>query len=97
MIKSVFPIFLLILVAACGTKEKKVISDISIVPAPAKLTVGDDVIEWKDQVAIVADDQGQASAEFLSEFFKTKGMTISETGDQPINLSIVADSTLGKE
>jgi hexosaminidase len=98
MTRSFIPVLLLVLIFACGTKEKKTITNISVVPAPAKLTAGDDVIEWKDNVSIVADEGGQPSAEFLAEFFKTKGIAVSETaGEQSINLSIVADSTLGKE
>src|SRR5687767_4905829 len=98
MIKSFIPVFFLILVTACGTKEKPTQDNFSTVPAPAKLTAGDGMMEWKGEVSIVADQAGEASAEFLSAFFKTKGITTSSTpGSQSINLSVVSDSTLGKE
>lgn len=98
MIKSFIPVFFLILVTACGTKEKPTQANFSIIPAPAKLTAGDEILEWKDEVSIVADQAGEASAEFLSEFFKTKGITTaSSPGSEAINLSVVSDSTLGKE
>ena len=97
MIKSFIPLFLLILVTACGTKFEKRTSELSVVPVPAKLTAGEWMFEWEENVAINADDAGEASAEFLSEFFKTKGIEVSQSAPQSINLNIVADSTLGKE
>src|SRR5688572_17213671 len=98
MIKSFIPLCFLILATVCGTKEKKSTADLSIVPIPAKISAGDGMIEWEGNVAIIADGEGAASAEFISEFFKTKGIEVSQSpAPQSINLSIVSDSTLGKE
>src|SRR5688572_16190486 len=99
MIKSFVSLLIIILITACGTQETKPSPDsFSIVPVPAKLTAGTGTLQWSESVSIVADADGEPSAEFLSEFFSTKGVSVSESDSPyPITMKITSDSTLGQE
>jgi hypothetical protein len=76
MTKSFISFLIIILITACSTQETKHSPDsFSIVPVPAKLTPGNGTVQWGDEVAIVADEEGEPSADFLSEFFSSKGVS----------------------
>src|SRR6478735_4470596 len=92
--------FVLIGITSC--KEKKPV-EINIIPKPVSIVKGNNWIEWKKEIQIIAATEDEKSvASFLQEFLQTKGVRASivaeegSTGDQTV-LSIAKNASLGDE
>src|SRR5690349_7106225 len=103
MTKSSIVVLLLFILASCSSpKEKNSPDSYSIIPKPVKLVPSDGVYKWNDEVIILTSEEGESSASFLSDFFKTKNIASSiikeqTTGSSQITLSIQIDSLLKEE
>jgi len=92
-------LFICLLIAGCAKKE---IAPPDIVPKPVSLVAGDDIVQWKNQVTIVAKNEDEKHvASLLQEFFKSKGIeasiTESSNEENQITLLTATDETLQEE
>src|SRR6478609_1910544 len=102
MTKSTIAVLILYFLASCSAPEKNSPDSYSIIPKPVKLVPNDGSFKWNNEVTILSSEEGQSSASFLSDFFKTKNISASIASDQSANdyqitLSIQSDSVLKEE
>lgn len=103
MTKSTITVLILFILASCSApKEKNSLDSYSIIPKPVKLAPRDGTFKWDNEVTILSSEEGESSAIFLTDFFKTKNISASiaqdqSVGDYQISLSIQGDSVLKEE
>jgi hexosaminidase len=100
MIKSIISFFLVCLITACGTQDKKTSSsEISIIPKPVKLVAGEGAYRFTGSVALKTDDAGSKAGESLAAFFETRKITTvtSSTSKAQITLATSQIDSLGNE
>jgi hexosaminidase len=100
--KKVTCILLVSILSFCGCKERKAV-EINIIPKPTSVILGDDWVEWKKEIVLVASTEDEKNvALFLQQFLSTKGInalissTPASTDDQ-VTFSIQEDSSSNNE
>src|SRR6478735_352225 len=100
--KKVACILVVSILGFYSCKERRTV-DINIIPKPTSVIPGDDWIEWKKEIAIVATTEDENNvALFLRQFLSMKGInasigTMSTSTDDQVTFSIVDEGSLKNE